>query len=146
MVEQVYSREAREQKFHYSIVERLINLYDKYNNVLCSPFKVFFTINYRNHKEIIRFIAKVFYAKEESLTSESDQRDVANLVPMAFFTCFGKEQQENRSSSIFNQAEVDELVEQVNFMYENWPKEWNERKASDILMTTPYTDQVSINL
>ena len=144
MVEQVYSRDAMDQKFHYSIVERLMYHYDKYSNTPSFLPKVFLTDNYRNHREIVSFIAKVFYTEENCLTAKSEQQDVKDRAPMAFYACSGHEEQENRSSSIYNQSEVDEIVEQVNHLYENWPEEWNERNLKEVLVTTPYTDQVKI--
>ena len=67
---------------------------------------------------------------------------MANLEPLAFFATIGIEEYSN--SSVCNLAEVEEVVDQVNFLYENWPTEWEERNAEKILVTSAYTDQVNI--
>ena len=144
MTDEVHSKEAKEHKFHHSIIERLIYLYDQYKNVSLDkpPPKVLLTANYRNHWKIVSFIARVFYGEKENLLPKNHQLDVANLEPLAFFATIGIEEYSN--SSVCNLAEVEEVVDQVNFLYENWPTEWEERNAEKILVTSAYTDQVNI--
>lgn len=137
----IYSDEAKEQKFHLSLVERLMNMYANTSNVQ-NPPKVLLKMNYRNHREIVRFVAKVFYAGEDSLVPMNTQPDVPGFPPLAFFAAIGCEGRFPSSTSFYNEAETMEVVEQVKYVYEKWPKEWGERRPDQILVTSPYGDQV----
>lgn len=141
MVDPIYSDEAKEQKFHLSLVERLMNMYMSTPNIQDPP-KVLLKMNYRNHQEIVRFIAKVFYAGEDSLVPANTQPDIAGFPPLAFFAAIGCEGRFPSSTSFYNEAETMEVVEQVKYVYEKWPKEWGERRPDQILVTSPYFDQV----
>ena len=39
-------------------------------------------------------------------------------------------------------AEVEEVVDQVEHLYTNWPDEWGPAKADQISVVTPYSEQV----
>jgi len=50
--------------------------------------------------------------------------------------------QDESSTSWYNLAEVNEVIERVCELYESWPVEWGQRDAKSILVTTAYSDQV----
>jgi len=50
--------------------------------------------------------------------------------------------QDERSTSWYNLAEVNEVIERVCELYDSWPTEWGQRDARSILVTTAYSDQV----
>lgn len=142
MADPIYSDEAKDQNFHLSLVERLMSVYDSTPSDPSSTPKVLLKANYRNHREIIKFVAQVFYGGEESLKAKSVQADIPEFPPLAFYAANGREVQDSNSTSYYNEAEIMEVVEQVNRVLERWPKEWGEKQADQILVTTPYTDQV----
>ena len=107
--------------------------------------KVFLSSNYRNHSEINKFIANVFYGASDNLSSATTEPAVPNLDPLVFYIAQGLEEQEANSTSFYNLAEIHEIVERVFTLYENWPQAWGKRIADAILVTTPYSEQV-INL
>ena len=56
----------------------------------------------------------------------------------------GKEVQEPDSTSYYNAAEVQEVADRVEELYESWPaSEWGERRAEHIAVVSPYFDQVN---
>jgi len=50
------------------------------------------------------------------------------------------------STSWYNLAEVNEVIERVSELYESWPVEWGQRDAQSVLVTTAYSDQVHIGM
>ena len=56
----------------------------------------------------------------------------------------GREVQDGDSTSYYNSAEVQEVVDRVEELYDMWPhREWGERRAEHIAVVTPYFDQVN---
>lgn len=145
MTEAVHSEDARRQNFHVSLVERLMSSY--INNWPTTQNKpmVLLRANYRNHPEIVRFVGRVFYGGDDILKSAKGQAtDVRAFPALIFHAANGREMQSEHSTSIYNEAEVIEVVEQVNRIMNEWPFEWGEPNPEEILITTPYADQVQI--
>ena len=46
------------------------------------------------------------------------------------------------STSWYNLAEVNEIIERVSELCDSWPTEWGSFEARSILVTTAYSDQV----
>ena len=108
------------------------------------PAKVFLTSNYRNHLDINKFVARTFYSASDNLLSKTDDSPAPGLPALNFYAAQGTEVQDPNSTSFNNQAEVEELVERVNELVQNWPvAEWGERKPESILVTAPYAQQVN---
>ena len=143
MSQKVYSHEAKRQKFHRSLVERLFEHYKTYGTITDSSLpNILLEINYRTKMELLRFVAAVIYGGPDALVSRSDQPNVIGIVPLAFHTALGREKQDADSTSYYNLAEIEEIVERVSDLYFNWPIEWEAVNAESILVVTPYTDQV----
>ena len=63
-------------------------------------------------------------------------------MPLTFYTAQGQEVLDGDSTSYYNIAEVEEIVDRVDELFKHWPEEWGERKAELIGVVTPYADQV----
>jgi len=123
----------------------LFHHYKSFAGVISSLPNILLSSNYRTKMEIVRFIAAVFYGGPDVLRSLSDIPGVPGVIPLTFYTAQGREVQEADSTSYYNLAEVEELVERVSELVQCWPDEWNEpfvSPAESILVITPYLDQV----
>ncbi|KAL3877847.1 hypothetical protein ACJMK2_035491 [Sinanodonta woodiana] len=142
----VYSAEARNQKLHMSLLERLYNYYDSHSNLISpeSPLNILLSINYRTKMEILRFIAATFYGGPDKLISRSNIPAVVEITPLTFYGVQGREVQDSDSVSYYNMSEVQEIVERVEELFKNWPEAWGERSAKEIGVVTPYYDQVQL--
>ena len=58
------------------------------------------------------------------------------------YTTHGQEVQDIDSTTFYNMSEVEEIVTRVSELYDNWPKEWGERRADVIGVLSPYGEQV----
>ncbi|XP_013417543.1 helicase with zinc finger domain 2 isoform X2 [Lingula anatina] len=144
MSPKVYSPEARRQGFHKSFLERLYTHYDKYSHQSdCGHLKVLLKKNYRSKMEILRFISAVFYGGPEKLESMADLPDVPNLSPLNFYAAQGSEIQDDDSTSFYNLAEVEEVADRVEELWNTWPQEWGDKRPDTIGVVAPYTDQVT---
>lgn len=142
----VYSEEARNQKLHQSLLERLHQYYESHSGLIpkTSPLNILLSINYRTKMEILRFISAVFYGGPDVLKSEANIPSVLSVTPLAFHAVQGREVQDENSISYYNMSEVQEIVVRVEDLLENWPEEWGPQSAKDIGVVTPYYDQVSV--
>jgi superfamily I DNA and/or RNA helicase len=101
--------------------------------------------NYRTRMELVRFISAVFYGGPEVLHSFCSLPDVYGVIPLTLYTAQGYEIQDSQSTSYYNLAEVEEIVERVSTLVQCWPEEWVEEGLSpceSILVVSPYLDQV----
>lgn len=143
MSPKVYSPEARSQQFHKSFLERLYRHYQKYSKQSdCGDLNVLLSNNYRSKMEILRFISAIFYGGPDRLIAKSNILDVHGILPLTFYVAQGHEVQDADSTSYYNTAEIDELVDQVEELWNRWPPEWGERTGEAIGVVTPYVDQV----
>ena len=140
MTQRVHSSVARDLKLSQSIVERLKLLYSGINS---SSVSIALKWNYRNHPAILQFLSAIFYGGPDILVPCTDQTLTQQVKPMNFFAAQGKEMQDERSTSWYNMAEVEEVVTRVMELYTNWPTEWGECSPQSILVTAAYTDQVT---
>jgi superfamily I DNA and/or RNA helicase len=95
--------------------------------------------------ELVRFLSAVFYGGPDVLHSFCALPDVYGVIPLTFYTAQGREIQDSESTSYYNLAEVEEIVERVSTLVQCWPEEWTEQGASpaqSILVVSPYLDQV----
>ena len=102
-----------------------------------TPFAVFLTENYRCHAKILEFPSNCFYGGKIIASGDQDTHD--SIPVLSFHTAQGVDQQVE--GSYYNEAEVAEVVKQVEELIQLWPKHWGKK---DIGVVTPYRDQVFI--
>ena len=103
------------------------------------PHVVLLTENYRCHEKILKFSSDCFYGGE--LVASGDQ-STHELVPvLSFYTAQGVDQRVEESLAYYNEAEVAEVVKQVEMLVHVWPEGWGRK---NIGVVTPYNDQVLI--
>ena len=144
----VYSSGARQQRLHQSLLERIFRHYSKYHIQCGLPsFNVLLRKNYRTRMEILRFISATFYGGPERLECKSNQTET-NVRALRFYAAHGCEVQDYDSTSYYNMAEIEETVDRINDLYNNWPAEWEwvdgRPDASTIGVVTPYYDHVRL--
>ncbi|XP_064617537.1 3'-5' exoribonuclease HELZ2-like [Liolophura sinensis] len=142
----VYCEEARNLKFNHSLLERMCSFYREAINHISERNvpQILFNKNYRSKKEILQFLSSVFYGGPETLISESHIPSVRGISPLAFYSVQGQEIQEPHSTSYYNTAEMEEVVERVAELYNKWPDEWGTKDPGAICVTTSYVDQVHL--
>ena len=142
--ERVYSREAQSLGFDRSLTERLDRLYSSQCRSLVAPPPVIrLHVNYRNHAEITEFLSSTLYDNQLISASDDQQTAAAAVPPLNFYAVYGREIQDSDSTSVYNMAEVEELVTRVNELCCCWPAQWGTRDCKEILVTAAYSDQVS---
>ncbi|CAH1794927.1 unnamed protein product, partial [Owenia fusiformis] len=139
----VYSPEACKQKFHHSLLERIFKFYETYASGLFKNRQVNILLknNYRSKMEILRFISVAFYGGPQKLIPKSQQLP-SSKPPLVFYAAEGKEIQDKNSVAYYNNAEIEEVTDRVEEIYNEWPEAWGERQPSLIGIVTPYTEQV----
>lgn len=134
-----------------SLLERLFTHYEQHKSTSSqqspssennsafpqTPYVVLLTENYRCHAKILEFSSDSFYGGE--LVARGDQTTHDFIPVLSFHTAQGVDQQVERSLAYYNEAEVEEVVKQVEMLIHHWPDGWGRR---NIGVLTPYYDQV----
>ncbi|KAJ8319176.1 hypothetical protein KUTeg_004267, partial [Tegillarca granosa] len=132
---EVYADFARQQGFQRSLLERLYELYPE-----DSPCKIMLVENYRSHADIIDFTSDLFY--DGKLTASGNQPKHDKYHPLTFFATRGEEIQHENATGFYNISEIHEIIDRVDDLHKNWPKEWGELGEGSIGVVAPYSDQV----
>ena len=101
------------------------------------PYVVLLTENYRCHAKILEFPSDCFYGGELIAKGGQDTHD--SVPVLSFYTAQGVDERVEGSLAYYNEAEVAEVVKQVEELANLWPKCWGKK---DIGVLTPYYDQV----
>ena len=134
----MFSQDIQEE-YHQSLLERLTSRY-QYHNM--NENKVLLNENYRSHPRILRFISRIFYGGDDSLIPKSNEPDVPNVPPLAFYAVQGREERDSHSTSYRNVQEAMEIGEQVKRLYDDWPAEWGEKRMDAIAVVAYFPAQV----
>ncbi|XP_078693443.1 3'-5' exoribonuclease HELZ2-like isoform X1 [Branchiostoma floridae x Branchiostoma belcheri] len=142
----VFSSFARGKGFHQSLLERLFYHYQlKVHDDDLHPCITLLHENYRCHNDILKFPSKVFYGGK--LICRSEAKKHPDFSPLAFYTAYGEDSEESATTSFYNDAEVWEVADRVEALWNSWPEaEWGERddnSMAQIGVVTPYQDQVN---
>ncbi|XP_035692651.1 helicase with zinc finger domain 2-like [Branchiostoma floridae] len=142
----VFSNFAREKGFHQSLLERLFYHYQQMvPDDDLHPCITLLHENYRCHNDILKFPSKVFYGGK--LICRSEAKKHPTVPSLAFYTAYGLDSAENATTSFYNDAEVWEVADRVEALWNSWPEaEWGEKDDScmeQIGIVTPYQDQVN---
>ncbi|KAI8498783.1 hypothetical protein Bbelb_232360 [Branchiostoma belcheri] len=88
---------------------------------------------------------QVFYGGK--LICRSETKKHPDFSPLAFYTAYGEDSEESATTSFYNDAEVWEVADRVEALWNSWPEaEWGERddnSMAQIGVVTPYQDQVN---
>ena len=141
----VYSKSlwAKGVGYERSLLERFFFQHGQYcqtpYRVLCQPYVVMLTENYRCHAKILEFPSDCFYGGK--LLAKGDQ-STHDLIPvLSFYAAQGMDNRDEGSLAYYNDAEVAEVVKRVEELIQLWPKDWSK----SIGVLTPYRDQVFIS-
>ncbi|XP_078614262.1 3'-5' exoribonuclease HELZ2-like [Branchiostoma floridae x Branchiostoma japonicum] len=142
----VFSSFARGKGFHQSLLERLFYHYQQMvPDDDLHPCITLLHENYRCHNDILKFPSKVFYGGK--LICRSEAKKHPNFPSLAFYTAYGLDSAEDATTSFYNDAEVWEVADRVEALWNSWPEaEWGEKDDTcmeDIGVVTPYQDQVN---
>ena len=77
------------------------------------------------------------------MESRANLPSVLTITPLTFYSVQGVEVQDSDKVSFYNLSELQEIVERVEELYNNWPEEWGLKQAQNIGVVTPYYEQVS---
>ncbi|XP_026530953.1 putative helicase MOV-10 [Notechis scutatus] len=137
-----------------SLLERLMcfnPLYQKTNDKYNPQFVTMLLRNYRSHEDILRFSNEKFY--DEKLLECGDHLITHSYChwnelpkpkfPIIFHGVCGEDQQEGRSPSFFNTAEISVLMDYLKkLLLENQGKKGIKTLPKEIGVISPYRKQV----
>ena len=101
-------------------------------------------VNYRSHPRIMQFVSDHFYSG--TLHCKSPWEKFSDFQPIAFYATCGIEATDVGSTSYYNMFEVEEICEQIDHLYDNWPESWGNKCPQKIAVLTPYTQQVNCDI
>lgn len=131
----IYSEDCRELNPHSSLLERLFLHYQRLN--LLKQNTSLLCCNYRSSKEIVDYLDEAFYQGRNSLRA-CKEPETWNCQSLNFYSCMGHEERDDETSSYYNQAEVEEILQVVQKLKEAMP----ELSSTEIAVVSAYSVQV----
>lgn len=117
----VYNNMARENGLGVSLLERLLNLYErKFSKPLLGYHRHSLLTNYRCHPSILMLASSLFY--ECTLLGRSDSKAHPNAPFPLVFECSSLKQGDYQVSFTINKREAEILVRKALEFVKTWPK------------------------
>lgn len=141
----IHSTEARRQGLGISIMQRIFEHYANHplQNLNSEyPFHTLLIHTYRSVKEITNFISTCFYGVGNNLRPENSLQAVCGLKPLQLYVTVGIATHSANSTSYYNEAEVNQILECVDNISTNWPSALGPFHPEDICIVSAYRDQV----
>ncbi len=146
---EVFGAEARNNKLHVSLLERLYLHYQQLA-VKANPTHKLPTIqnvtqlnkNYRSDPTILKYLSKVFYGGEDNLMPYTKAPRTTSIPGLSFWRTDGVEIQDANATSYYNVHEVNHALGMVKWLLQCWPQEWGECQHEQIAVISAYPLQV----
>ncbi|XP_014642761.1 PREDICTED: helicase with zinc finger domain 2 [Ceratotherium simum simum] len=124
---------ARAQAAGCTLLHRLFQHYQQQTHEVAQRSRVVFHENYRSTEAIISFVSRHFYvAKGNPIRASGKVPRHPRHYPLVFCHVAGNPERDMSMTSWLNAAEVAQVVEKVQEVYDTWPHCWGSREQKHI--------------
>lgn len=124
---------ARAQAAGHTLLHRMFQHYQQQPHEAARRSRIVFHENYRSTAAIIGFISRHFYvAKGNPIHASGKVPRHPRHYPLMFCHVAGKPERDMSMTSWLNTAEIVQVVEKVQEVYETWPRCWGTREQRHI--------------
>ncbi|XP_036757595.2 helicase with zinc finger domain 2 isoform X2 [Manis pentadactyla] len=124
---------ARAQAAGHTLLHRMFRHYQQQPHEAARRSRVVFHENYRSTAAIIGFISRHFYvAKGNPIHASGKVPRHPRHYPLMFCHVAGKPERDMSMTSWLNTAEIVQVVEKVQEVYDTWPRCWGTREQRHI--------------
>ncbi|XP_012659425.2 helicase with zinc finger domain 2 isoform X1 [Otolemur garnettii] len=118
---------ARAQSAEHTLLYRLFLHYQQETHELAKQSRVIFHENYRSTQAIVSFVSRHFYLAKGICASGSVPRHPRHY-PLSFCHVVGRPERDLSMTSWLNLAEIIQVVEKVQEVWDTWPCCWGSRE------------------
>ncbi|XP_012510035.1 PREDICTED: helicase with zinc finger domain 2 isoform X2 [Propithecus coquereli] len=120
---------ARARAAEHTLLYRLFLHYQQEAHEVARQSRVVFHENYRSTEAIVRFVSRHFYlAKGSPIHASGKVPCHPRRHPLVFCHVAGSPERDMSRTSWLNLAEIVQVVEQVQDVYDTWPSCWGGRE------------------
>lgn len=124
---------ARAQAAGHTLLHRLFQHYQQQAHEVAQRSRLIFHENYRSTDAIVAFVSRHFYlAKGTPIHASGKVPRHPRRYPLMFCHVAGSPERDMSMTSWLNAAEVAQVVEQVQDIYNTWPPCWGGREQRHI--------------
>ncbi|KAL1786311.1 helicase with zinc finger protein domain 2 [Sigmodon hispidus] len=117
----------------HTLLYRLFLYYQQEVHKIAQQSRIIFHENYRSAAPIINFVSRHFYvAKGNPIQASGKVPCHPQYYPLMFCHVAGSPEQDMSMTSWLNSAEVTQVVEKVQEIYNTWPSCWGPREQKHI--------------
>lgn len=123
----------RDKAAGHTLLHRLFLYYQQEVHKIAQHSRIVFHENYRSTAAIINFVSRHFYvAKGNPIQASGKVPRHPQHYPLMFCHVAGSPEQDMSRTSWLNSAEVTQVVEKVQEIYNTWPHCWGPREQRHI--------------
>ncbi|XP_028629876.1 helicase with zinc finger domain 2 isoform X3 [Grammomys surdaster] len=123
----------RDKAAGHTLLHRLFLYYQQEVHKIAQQSRIIFHENYRSTAAIINFVSRHFYlAKGNPIHASGRVPRHPQHYPLMFCHVAGSPEQDMSMTSWLNSAEVTQVVEKVQEIYNTWPHCWGPREQRHI--------------
>ncbi|XP_053430248.1 helicase with zinc finger domain 2 isoform X2 [Nycticebus coucang] len=120
---------ARAQTAEHTLLYRLFLHYQQEKHELAQRSRVVFHENYRSTQAIVSFVSRHFYlAKGSPIRASGSVPRHPQHYPLSFCHVAGRPERDLSMTSWLNLAEIIQVVEKVQEVWDTWPCRWGGRE------------------
>ncbi|KAK2493574.1 hypothetical protein MC885_018023 [Smutsia gigantea] len=124
---------ARAQAAGHTLLHRMFQHYQRQPHEAARRSRIIFHENYRSTAAIIGFISRHFYvARGNPIHASGKVPRHPRNYPLMFCHVAGKPERDMSMTSWLNTAEIVQVVEKVQEVYDTWPRCWGNREQRHI--------------
>ncbi|ELK04416.1 Peroxisomal proliferator-activated receptor A-interacting complex 285 kDa protein [Pteropus alecto] len=125
------------QAAEHTLLHRLFRHYQQQEDEVARHSRVIFHENYRSTEAIISFVSRHFYvAKGNPIHASGKVPRHPQRYPLMFCHVAGSPERDMSMTSWLNTAEVMQVVEQVQEIYDTWPRCWGSQEQRHICVVS----------
>ncbi|XP_059419292.1 helicase with zinc finger domain 2-like isoform X2 [Carassius carassius] len=120
-----------DKRSEHTLLNRLFHYYQDESSNIAKKSRVIFNENYRSTAEIVDFVSTHFYVSD-GIKAKGEVPPHPRLHPLMFQHVRGECHLNSTSMSWFNLAEVNSVINMVQELLTDWPKEWGDKEPRQI--------------
>lgn len=125
------------QAAEHTLLHRLFRHYQQQQHAVARQSRVIFHENYRSTEAIVAFVSRHFYvAKGDPIHASGQVPRHPRRYPLMFCHVAGSPERDMSMTSWLNTAEAMQVVEQVQEVYDTWPRCWGSREQRHICVVS----------
>lgn len=124
---------GEDKRSEHTLLNRLFHYYQTEDSTTARNSRIIFNENYRSTKEIVDFVSTHFYVgKKDVIKAKGNVPPHPDQCAIQFYHVRGECLLDTMSLTWFNTAQIQQVVDIVQKVLKEWPKEWQEPNPASV--------------